>query len=87
MFSDDEKFTAPGADGSKVLSTVKYKDMLCLSRRMVDVRSYVYRLKWKKDSPKKLVELYASGECCDDDVIDENDPPTLLQYGPKEMVH
>ena len=52
VFSDDRKFTSPGADGEKVLSTVEYKEMLCLSRRMVDVRSHVYRLKWKKKHEK-----------------------------------
>ena len=38
----DRKFTKPGGDGSKILVTDEYMEMLCLARRMVDIRSHVF---------------------------------------------
>ena len=80
MFRKDQNFTEPGQDGSEVLLTDEYMELICLSKRMVDMRTHACFLKQRQDHAKSLVDLFQSGEYCEDDGINAADPPKLLQY-------
>lgn len=48
VFSKNRQFMDPGTEGSRVLSSNEYPDMIILAQRCIDMRSYAFHIKERK---------------------------------------